>query len=201
MKRIAHPVTLSGRLVKLEALNETHFEELIIAGGDTAIWNNLPVNGAIPEKLRTELRNALLHRTAGTQYPFAVIDMVTGKAIGSTRFIDIFPEHNKLEIGWTWYAPTYWGKGHNLESKLLLLRFCFETLELNRVQFKTRDTNVRSQAAIEKIGGKFEGILRKDRVTADGQVHDTYVFSIINDEWKETEVALIQRLQPFLDQL
>lgn len=201
MKRIPHPVMLSGQLVRLEALSETHFDELIIAGEDAAIWENLPVNGAVPGKLRAELRNALLHRTAGTQYPFAVIDVATGKAIGSTRFIDIFPEHNKLEIGWTWYAPAYWGKGHNLECKLLLLRYCFETLELNRVQLKTRDTNARSRAAIEKIGGKFEGILRKDRIMPDGQVRDTYVFSIINDEWKETETALLQRLQPFLDQL
>jgi RimJ/RimL family protein N-acetyltransferase len=191
MKRIEHPITLKGRLVRLEPLQESHFNELIAAAKDPLIWAMLPVDGTDPVKLQIELRNALLHRRTGTQYPFTVIDNASGLAIGSTRLIEIFPEHNKLEIGWTWYARDYWGKGHNLECKLLLLRYCFEVLAVNRVQFKTRDTNVRSRAAIEKIGARFEGVLRKDRVTSDGQVRDTYVFSIINDEWKQAETALL----------
>lgn len=198
MKRIAHPVVLTGKLVRLEPLSDAHFNDLIEAGNDARIWDNLPIRGDEPERLLSELRSALLHRTNHTQYPFTIIDLATGKPIGSTRFIDIFPEHNKLEVGWTWYAPAYWGKGHNLDCKLLLLRYCFEELQVNRVQLKTRDTNLRSQAAIEKLGAKFEGILRKDRLLTNGQVRDTYVFSIINDEWPEVAAALTARLGQYL---
>lgn len=190
MKRIEHPVTLAGQLVRLEPLQEHHFKELIAAAADREIWQMLPLDGTDAVKLQGELRNALLHRAAGTQYPFAIIDQATGNAIGSTRLLEIFPEHKKLEIGWTWYARQYWGKGYNPECKLLLLRYCFEVLGVNRVQIKTRDVNLRSQAAIEKLGARLEGVLRKDRISSDGQVFDTYVYSIISDEWKQVSAAL-----------
>ncbi len=197
MFRIEHPLTLEGRLVSLLPLGEHHFNELMAIGSDARIWTNLPIDGTDPKKLQTELRNALLHRAAGTQYPFAVIDKSTGKIIGSTRLMEIAPEHRKLEIGWTWYSPEVWGKGHNLECKLLLLTYCFETLLLNRVQLKTRDTNQRSQAAIQKIGGVFEGILRKDRIMPDGNVRDTVVFSMLDNEWPEAKISLGQKLAEF----
>lgn len=194
MFRIKHPVTPEGALVRLEPLGEHHFNDLMTAAADARIWTNLPIDGTDPKKLQTELRNALLHRAAGTQYPFTVIEKATGKAIGSTRLMELFPEHQKLEIGWTWYNPAVWGKGHNLECKLLLLTYCFETLNLNRVQLKTRDMNQRSQAAIQKIGGVFEGILRKDRIMPDGSVRDTVVFSILDGEWPAVKQALEGKL-------
>lgn len=194
---IQHPVTLKGKLVRLEPLAENHFNELISIAKDARIWENLPVDGTDSAKLQTELRTALLHRSNGSQYPFVIIDNSTGKAIGSTRFLEIFREHKKLEIGWTWYDPAIWGKGHNLECKLLLLTYCFENLHLNRVQLKTRDTNKRSQAAIKKIGGVYEGLLRRDRIMASGQVLDTLVFSIIKEEWPAAKAALIEKLGAF----
>ncbi len=189
---------LEGQLVRLEPLAEKHFQELIAIGADDRIWTNLPVNGCDSGKLHTELRNALLHRSAGSQYPFAIIEKSTGRLIGSTRFLDIFPEHQKLEIGWTWYTPEVWGKGHNLDCKLILLSYCFEVLRLNRVQLKTRDINLRSQTAIQKIGGVFEGILRRDRVMPDGTVRDTVMFSIIREEWLSAKEALSEKLAAFL---
>ena len=191
MKRIDHPVILTGKSVRLEPLSEIHFDDLVIIAAAPAIWENLPIDGTNKARLLSELKTALLHRANATQYPFVVIDTLTGKPIGSTRLIDIFPEHNKLEIGWTWYEPAYWGKGHNVECKLLLLRYVFEVLGVNRVQLKTRNTNMRSRAAIEKIGAKFEGILRKDRVAPDGQVRDTYLYSIIDEDWGEVEQRLL----------
>jgi len=197
MFRIQHPLKLEGSLVLLESLADRHFKELLEIGADARIWENLPIDGTDPNKLQTELRNALLHRANNTQYPFAIIDKSTGRIIGSTRLMDLFPEHQKLEIGWTWYTPEVWGKGHNLDCKFVLLSYCFELLKLNRIQLKTRDTNRRSQAAIQKIGGVFEGILRKDRIMQDGQVRDTVVFSIIRDEWPEAKIALSQKLAAF----
>ena len=187
---IPHPTRLSGRLVRLEPLVEAHFPELIAIGADPATWEHLPFDGSDDRKLIQELSVAILSRLQGSQYPFTVIRQSDDRIIGSTRLFDIFPEHRKLEIGWTWYAPQFWGAGYNTECKLLLLQFCFETLQANRVQLKTRQSNERSMKAIEKIGGIYEGLLRSDRVMPDGSVKDTVVFSIIRSEWPELKERL-----------
>ena len=194
MPWIKHPLKLSGRLIRLEPLSEAHFMALIEAGRDPSIWTNLPLDGSDPLKLSRELGNALLNRVQGTQYPFTIIRQADDLIIGSTRFFDLFPEHKKLEIGWTWYTPEVWGLGYNIECKLLLLTYAFETLSVNRVQLKTRDTNARSRAAIEKIGAHFEGLLRRDRVTADGTVKDTVLYSIIKEEWPEVKARLQEQV-------
>lgn len=192
MPWIEHPVRLEGRTVRLEPLNDSHFDALITTGADPCIWTHLPFDGSDGPKLRRELGSAILQRSSGSQYPFTIIRQRDNAIIGSTRLFDIFQEHRKLEIGWTWYAPEVWGMGYNLETKLLLLRFIFDTLRANRVQLKTRDTNLRSKAAIEKIGGIYEGVLRNDRVLPDGSVRNTVVYSIIREEWPAVEKRLEQ---------
>lgn len=190
MPWITHPVLLKGQFVRLEPLAEAHIPRLVAIGADPSIWTHLPFDGTDIQKLTRELGNAILNRAYGNQYPFTIIRQTDDRIIGSTRLFDIFPEHKKLEIGWTWYSPEVWGMGYNIECKWLLLGYCFETLEANRVQLKTRTANVRSRAAIEKIGGVYEGILRSDRVMPDGTVKDTVVFSIIKEEWPEVKRRL-----------
>ncbi len=181
---------LSGALVRLEPLSEAHIPALKQAGADPHIWDYLPVDRADPGVLEAELKGAIGKRSTGEQYPFGVFNAQSGEALGSTRIFDISPEHRKLEIGWTWYAPRVWGTGVNVECKLLLLHFCFTVLNTVRVQFKTRATNTRSAAAIEKLGAQFEGCLRADRIGADGSVRDTLVYSIIAEEWPSVETHL-----------
>jgi RimJ/RimL family protein N-acetyltransferase len=190
MSWINHPIRLPGSLVRLEPLVESHFDALIQCGSAPQIWQHLPVDGSNPELLRRELVTAILNRTVGSQYPFTIITQEGNRIIGSTRLFDIFEEHRKLEIGWTWYDPEAWGKGYNTECKLLLLTYVFETLRANRVQLKTRNANERSRAAIEKIGGVYEGCLRCDRVMPDGSVKDTMVYSIIKGEWAGVKLKL-----------
>ena len=113
---------------------------------------------------------------------------------GSTRFFDIYPEHKKLEIGWTWYTPAAWGKHYNLEAKLLMLTYGFETLHLQRVALKTRTSNIHSRRAIEQLGAAQEGILRKDRIGHDGHTRDTVLYSILDAEWPDLKLRLQQRL-------
>lgn len=199
MPWIEHPVRLSGRLVRLEPLHESHFDALIKTGAEPAIWTHLPFDGSDGTKLYRELGNAMLQRAGGSQYPFTILRQADDAIIGSTRLFDIFPEHRKLEIGWTWYSPEVWGQGYNLEAKLLLLGYAFDTLQANRVQLKTRDTNTRSRAAIEKIGGIYEGTLRSDRVMPDGSVKNTVVYSIIREDWsavREHLTRLVAGLDP-----
>ena len=190
MNWIQHPVVLESEKLKLVPLRQEHFSELVKIGKNKSIWEQLPLDGSNEKTLTGNLKQAILKRTYGEQYPFTVIDKVAGRIYGSTRLFEIFPEHKKLEIGWTWYDPAYWGTGYNIECKLLLLGFCFETLKANRVQLKTRTTNYRSQAAIKKLGATCEGILRKDRIMPDGKVRDTIIFSIVDDEWERVKSNL-----------
>ena len=199
MNWIPHPTTLTGNIVRLEPLATSHIPALLDIGVAPEIWTHWQFGGTVRSKLQTELNSALLLRSQGSQYPFVVIAQKDEKVIGSTRLFDLHPEHKKLEIGWTWYAPEYWGKGYNTECKLLLFRFCFEILGVHRIQLKTRETNQRSAAAIRKAGAQYEGILRKDRVMPDGQVRDTMMFSIIDEEWPVVEKMLAGSMRAMAD--
>ena len=190
MNWIQHPVILQGEKVKLVPLEHAHFGELLEVGKQERIWEHISINGADPERLLQHLKSAVLKRTTGEQYPFTVIDQKTGKIIGSTLFHNLFPEHRKLEIGWTWYDPVYWRTGYNRECKLLLLTYCFETLKTVRVQLQTDENNTRSRTAILGIGATFEGIMRKERIRANGAFRNTAMYSIIDEEWPRVKSLL-----------
>ena len=190
MNWIQHPVLLEGHKVKLVPLERTHFTELTNIAQDPRIWEHISINGADRERLLQHLGSAVLKRGTGEQYPFTVIDKAKDKIIGSTLFHNIFTEHRKLEIGWTWYDPAYWRTGYNRECKLLLLTHCFESLKTVRVQFQTDETNQRSRTAILGIGATYEGILRKERIRANGAFRNTIMYSIIDDEWPTVKTKL-----------
>ncbi len=192
MKWIQHPVILEGDRVKLVPLEHAHFDELTEVGRQEQIWEHISINGADSERLMLHLKSAILKRATGEQYPFTVIDKLSGKIIGSTFLHNIFPEHRKLEIGWTWYDPAYWRTGYNRECKLLLLTYCFETLKSVRVQLQTDENNTRSRSAILGIGATFEGVMRKERMRANGTFRNTAMYSIIDDEWPVSRALLLQ---------
>src|SRR5205085_2094257 len=142
------------------------------------------------EKFLTAYKNVLIEREKGNHYPFVIVHKHSGKLIGSTRLFEIHPKDKNLEIGWTWLHPDYWATGINFECKLLLLTFCFEILGTIRVQLKTSDNNLRSRKAIEKIGGQFEGVLRKDRIRDNGEFRSSAYYSILDDEWENVKQNL-----------
>ena len=190
MNQFQHPVVLVGERVKLIPLDNTHFESLVKIATNKQIWQFMSIDGTEKNVLLTFLRSAIMRRAIGDQYPFTVIDNKSGAIIGCTLFHNIFFEHRKLEIGWTWYSPNYWRTGYNRECKLLLLTHCFETLKLTRVQFQTDENNLRSRTAILGIGAKQEGILRNDRIRSDGTLRNSVMFSIIDTEWDDCKDAL-----------
>jgi len=194
MNWIQHPVILEGERVKLVPLESEHIPILTEIAKDTRIWQFMTINGAEGTILATNLKSAILKRASGEQYAFVVIDKVSNKIIGSTMFHNIFPEHKKLEIGWTWYQPDYWRTGYNRECKLLLLTYCFETLGTLRVQFQVDKLNLRSQEAVKGIGASFEGFLRNDRLRANGTQRTSDMLSIIAEEWNEVKKNLISKL-------
>lgn len=190
------PVTLEGRLVRLEPLLEGHFAELFQAARDESIWKYMFYgNMAEAEQMQAFIASAIRLREAGTDLPFAVIDKASGRAIGSTRYRDICMKHMKLEIGGTWYAPEYQRSGINLESKYLLLRHAFETFGILRVQFKTDIRNGRSRQSLEKMGATLEGILRRSAIMPDGVIRDTAIYSILDTEWGMVKQGIETRLQ------
>ncbi len=124
-----------------------------------------------------------------------VVDRQSGKAIGSTRYLTLRPEHRGLEIGWTWNARSAWGSGANVEAKLLLLRHAFETLGCLRVEFKTEALNERSRAALEALPARFEGIFRKHMLVRDDDLRDSAYYAITDDEWPAVRANLERRLR------
>lgn len=184
---------LLGKWVRLEPLAEEHREPLRAAGADERIWTFLAIGGPGPA-FDEVFDDALAQRAAGKRLPYAVRLLSTGEFVGATSYIDPLPAHRRVEIGWTWYRPDQWATAVNPECKFLLLRHAFETLGLNRVAFHADLLNVRSLAAIAKLGATREGVLRAHAVTRGGRVRDTVVFSIIAQEWPAVKARLLHRL-------
>jgi RimJ/RimL family protein N-acetyltransferase len=187
---ITHPTILQGHTVDLLPLEKEHFEELYLAASDKKLWELIPIDCSIREKFMAAYTTALEEREKGNHYPFIIYHKEARQIIGSTRLFDIHPNDKKLEIGWTWIIEKYWGTTVNVECKLLLLTYCFDILQARRVQIKTDQNNIRSRKAIEKIGGQFEGILRKDRIKDDGTSRSAAYYSIIDDEWEGVKKRL-----------
>ncbi len=177
------PVTLQGRIVRLEPLSLDHVAGLAGVGLDPAIWRWTIARPATEDDLRAWAEAALANRAAGTEMPFVTIDAATGRPIGSSRFMNIVLEHRRLEIGWTWIAPPWQRSGANREAKLLQLRHAFEVLGCRRVEFKTDSRNEASRNALLGIGAQFEGIFRNHMVMPEGPMRHSAWYSVIDEEW------------------
>lgn len=194
--KIPAPVTLTGRHVTLVPLSMDHLGDLFAAGGgDDEVWR---WQGGVAPRTEAELGATLAGLLAdaerGTYLPFAVIHRASGKAIGWTTFMDVDAAHERLEIGWTWYGRAHWRSAVNTETKLLLMTHAFEELGMGRVQLKTDHLNLRSQAAIARLGAQREGVLRRHRRRPDGTWRDTAYFSLLAEEWPAAKSRLGARL-------
>ena len=191
---IPHPTILEGHLVRLLPLEEKHFDALHSAASDKRIWEFYTGDWSVRETFDRVYNGTLKNREKGTEYPFVVVLKSNGKIIGSSRLMDIGKYDKRLEIGGTWYMPEYWATAVNPDCKLALLTYSFETLKAKRVQLKTQHDNMRSRKAIEKIGGIYEGIIRKHMLKDDGTYRSSAYFSILDDEWPEVKTRLINFL-------
>jgi RimJ/RimL family protein N-acetyltransferase len=189
------PVTLEGRIVRLEPLELAHVPALAEVALDPAIWRWTIARPQTEADLRDWATAAIRGREAGTEYPFATIERASGRPIGSTRFMNVALEHRRVEIGWTWLAPPWQRTGANREAKLLLLGHAFETLGCRRVEFKTDSNNEASRAALLGIGATFEGIFRKHIVMPNDGVRHSAWYSVIDDEWPAVRARLEEGLR------
>lgn len=185
------PVTLEGTHVRLEPLGPQHAEDLCAAGRDEIIWRHLPRGPfAGVADARQWIDEALAGVTGADDISFAIVHRESGRAIGSTRFLEVRRRHRGLEIGWTWISTAHQRTPVNTECKYLLLRHCFEDLGALRVELKTDIRNERSQRAMERIGARREGIFRSHMLRPDNTVRDSVYYSVIADEWPQVRAHL-----------
>jgi RimJ/RimL family protein N-acetyltransferase len=192
--RRLEPVTLEGRRVRLEPLTLDHVPGLAQVALDPAIWQWTIARPETVDELRSWAEAALAGRDTRTEFPFATIDVATGRPIGSSRFMNVVLEHRRVEIGWTWVAPAWQRTGANREAKLLMLRHAFDTLGCRRVEFKTDSLNEPSRTALLGIGARFEGIFRNHMVMPDGRMRHSAYYSVIDEEWPAVRAGLEQSL-------
>lgn len=179
----------------VEPLAAAHEAGLFEAARDGALFDWLPEDlGASRERLQSWLAGSIEASRSGREVPFTIFAAGSGKAVGSTRFLEIRLEHLRVEIGWTWLAKSVWGSGVNVETKLLLLTQAFEVVGCRRVEFKTDAHNERSRGALEALGATFEGVLRKHMVVQHGAERDSAYYSVIDDEWPAVKESLQRRL-------
>jgi len=188
------PVTLPGRLVRLEPLAVGHEQGLVAVALDPETWRWTRELVSDAPSFHGYLTRALAGAAEGTEIPFAQVDVATGLPIGMTRFHSIERAHRRLEIGFTWLAASRRGAGHNAEAKLLLLAHAFDDLGAHRVEFKTDAHNARSRAALLAIGATEEGTLRRHVVTEGGRVRDSVYFSVIWEDWPDVRRHLEARV-------
>ena len=201
-------LVLQGKHVRLDPLDHRHIDGLVAASaGDATLYQWSPVpRGKI--ETATYVETALAWRDAGTAVPFAIVRVADNVVIGSTRFWNLerwswppgHPSHGRgvpdaCEIGYTWLARSALRTAANTEAKVLMLTHAFEAWKVLRVCFHTDARNHRSRAALERIGGQFEGILRAHRMAADSIPRDSVRYSILAAEWPAVKNRLIQLLE------
>jgi RimJ/RimL family protein N-acetyltransferase len=194
-----HPVTLEGTYVRLEPLDLTHLDAMSQIGLDPELWRWTPSIVRTPGEMCKYIETALESQSRGAALPFATIDRTAGKVVGSTRFANIEKEHRRLEIGWTWIARPWQRTPINTEAKYLMLRHAFETLGCIRVEFKTDSLNRQSQAALERIGAKQEGVFRNHMITSSGRIRHSVYSSITDAEWPMVKAGLEEKLSRSYD--
>jgi RimJ/RimL family protein N-acetyltransferase len=188
------PVTLEGHGVRLEPLTLAHEAGVRAAASDGALWELWYTSVPAPDQVAAYITTANEGLAAGHMLPWAVRDAATGDVIGCTRYHDIVPAVDRVEIGYTFYAQRVQRTHVNTACKLLLLGHAFETVGCEVVGLRTDNFNLRSQRAIEGIGAKRDGVIRHHAPRRDGSARDTYIYSILLGEWPDVKRHLTTRL-------
>ena len=184
------PLILQSERLRLEPLSQDHAQGLYNRGRAAGDWAYMPRSCFIDQAdCRQWIEEALAR---DNQLPFTIIESGKNKVVGSTRYLNIRPEHRSLEIGWTWLGQEWQRTWVNTEVKLLLLTHAFERLGCVRVEFKTDARNLRSQAALERIGATREGELRQHMIVQGGHLRDSVFYSILDSEWPRVREHLEQ---------
>jgi RimJ/RimL family protein N-acetyltransferase len=192
------PVMLTGKYVRLEPMTEEHLPGLTEIGVGQSFWDFM-LYGRMDsvEDMRVWVRDIISRSENGTDLPFVVIHLASGRVAGATRYLNITPMDRGLEVGGTWYGTEFQRTAVNTECKFLLLCHAFETLGAIRVQLKTDLRNERSQKAIERLGAKKEGVLRNHMILPNGRYRDSVFYSILDVEWMDVKKNLAEMMSRY----
>ncbi|HEV8400380.1 MAG TPA: GNAT family protein [Gemmatimonadales bacterium] len=188
------PVTLEGRGIRLEPMTDDQHDALVAAASDGRLWEFWFIAVPPPEGMRTYVADALKGQREGHMLPWVVRDLASGAIVGSTRYHDIQPAIDRVEIGHTWYGKSRQRTHVNTTCKLLLLGHAFDTLGCKVVGLRTDNFNFRSQRAIEALGAKRDGVIRHFGIRRDGTARDVVMYSILAGEWPDLRRYLELRL-------
>ena len=189
-----HPVVLEARGIRLEPLTDEHHEALAVAAADGRLWEFWFIAVPPPEGMRAYVAEALKGQREGHMLPWVVRDLVSGGIVGSTRYHDIVPAIDRVEIGHTWYGHSRQRTHVNTTCELLLLGHAFDTIGCKVVGLRTDNFNFRSQRAIEALGAKRDGVIRHYGIRRDGSARDVVMYSILASEWPDVRRHLELRL-------
>jgi len=191
---VPRPTALEGHGVRLEPLAREHHDAMVAAARDGELWKLWFTSVPAAEETHAYISAALAGQDAGHMLPWAVRDLASGVVVGSTRYHDIVPAVERVEIGYTWYARRCQKTHVNTACKRLLLGHAFDVLGCKVVGFRTDNFNFASQAAIAALGAKKDGVIRHHQPRRDGSVRDTVMFSILAAEWPDVRRHLELRL-------
>lgn len=194
MKKWLNQITLPGNFIKLVPLTLEHIPSIIEAVKDGELWKLWYTYAPEPENVKPYIEKSINDFNNDISLSFAVIQLNTGKVVGTTRFMNADSINKRLEIGTTWYSASVQRTGVNTECKYLLLQYAFEELNCIAVEFRTHWHNIQSRKAIERLGAKQDGILRNHQLDRSGNLRDTVVFSIINIEWPTVKYSLQHKM-------
>lgn len=184
-----------GDHVSVVELSMAHEPDLVEAAADGELHRLWYTRIPKPDGMKTEIERRLALRKQGSMLPFSVIDLASDKAVGMTTYMNIDAANRRLEIGSTWYRKSVQRSPINTECKLLLLQHAFEKLDCIAVEFRTHFINAQSRRAIERLGAKFDGLIRSHMIMANGTVRDTAVYSITQSEWPTVKANLLWQLE------
>ena len=187
-------ISLEGETVRLVLLDQSYEKDLAEAVKDGKLWELYFTSAPHPSEVGNYIQKAIDEYHSGNSYPFVIIKKSDNSVVGTTRYMNIDSASKRLEIGTTWYAKSVQRTRINTECKFLLLQYAFETLNCIAVEFRTHHENFKSQKAIERLGANKDGILRHHKYDKNGNLRDTYVYSIIRSEWSEVKESLLQKL-------
>lgn len=185
-------IVLVNDVVTLRTMTLTDIDAIFEAGNFSEIWTHLAITIQSHEDAVNFVEQSLLNQELGKEHPFVIIDNQTNRIIGGTKLMNLDHTHMRIDLGFSWLSPSYWRSPINSNCKYLLMQYCFEVLQLNRVQIQADERNIRSRNAIARIGATQEGIFRDYMIRKDGSLRNSVIFSVIRPEWPTVKIHMEQ---------
>lgn len=185
-------IVLVNDVVTLRTMALTDIDAIFEAGNFSKIWTHLAITIQSHEDPVNFVEQSLLNHELGKEHPFVIIDNQTNRIIGGTKLMNLDHTHMRIDLGFSWLSPSYWRSPINSNCKYLLMQYCFEVLQLNRVQIQADERNIRSRNAIARIGATQEGVFRDYMIRKDGSIRNSVIFSVIRPEWPTVKMHMEQ---------